>query len=51
MERVYYDLVVAQRRTCNPDNKNLVLVPPKYLDAVLALLIQDGRDADGNKIA
>lgn len=51
MEKVYFDLVKNQRRTCNPENTSVKMVPDKYLNAVIALLNEDGRDLDGIKIA
>lgn len=51
MEKTYFELVKNQRRTCNPENKSVKMVPDKYLEAVIALLNADGRDMDGFKIA
>lgn len=51
MEKLYFDLVVNGRRTCNKENKEVPMVPEKHLAAVLAMLEKDGRDADGKKIA
>ena len=51
MDKVYFDLVKNQRRTCNPENTSVKMVPEKYLDAVKALLEADGRDLDGFEIA
>lgn len=51
MEQMYFDLVVAGRRTCNKENKKLKQVPATVYDAVLEMLTADGRDADGKKIA
>lgn len=51
MDKLYFDLVCNHVRTCNKENTSVPMVPAKHLDAVLALLEKDGRDADGNKIA
>ena len=48
---MYFDLVVAGRRTCNKENKKLKQVPATVYDVVLEMLTADGRDADGKKIA
>lgn len=50
MERLYFDLVVDGRRTCNPENHKVKQVPENLRSKVLALLEADGRDADGKKI-
>lgn len=50
MDKVYFDLVKNHRRTCNPENTSVKMVPEKYLESVLVMLEADGRDADGNKI-
>ncbi len=51
MDKMYFDLVKSHLRTCNPENKNVKMVPEKHLSAVLAMLEADGRDADGYEIA
>lgn len=51
MDKVYFDLVKNQRRTCNPENKSVKMVPATYLAAVKAMLEADGRDLDGFKTA
>lgn len=50
MEKTYFELVKNHRRTCNPENTSVKMVPEKYLEAVIAMLEADGRDTDGNKI-
>lgn len=47
----YYKLVIAGKRTCNPDNKTVRQVHYTCFDAVLEMLVANGRDADGKKIA
>lgn len=51
MVDMYLALVIAGRRTCNPDNKTVTLVPARYRAKVLAELEALGLDADGNAIA
>ena len=48
MQDLYVGLVIAHRRTCNPDNKRVRQVPPMWRDAVLEDLKALGYDADGN---
>ena len=51
MAELYFNLVKAGKRTCNPDNKSVKQVPSTVIDEVLSMLIADGRDADGKKIS
>ena len=51
MAELYFNLVKAGKRTCNPENKTVRQVPTTVFDEVLAMLTADGRDADGKKIA
>lgn len=44
---LYVGLVSRQRRTCNPENKKVRLVPKIWRDAVLEDLKALGLDADG----
>ena len=48
MQDLYVGLVIAHRRTCNPENKRVRLVPSMWRDAVLEDLKALGYDADGN---
>ena len=50
MADMYLALVMAGRRTCNPDNKKVRQVPAKYRATVLADLEALGLDADGNPV-
>lgn len=50
MVDMYVALVIAGRRTCNPENKSVPQVPAKWRNAVLADLEALGLDADGNAI-
>ena len=50
MDRVYFELVINDMRTCDENNKTLPMVPKRHLTAVLAMLEEDGRDANGKKI-
>ena len=51
LEKMYYDLVLAHKRTCNKNNKTVKQVPHTYLDIVLQMLTENGYDADGNKVS
>ena len=48
MQDLYMGLVIAHRRTCNPENKRVRQVPSIWRDAVLEDLKALGYDADGN---
>lgn len=50
MVDMYVALVIAGRRTCNPENKEVTLVPTRYRAKVLTELEALGLDADGNPI-
>lgn len=50
MVDMYVALVIAGRRTCNDENKNVPLVPIKWRSAVLEDLEALGLDADGNAV-
>ena len=48
MQDLYVGLVIAHRRTCNPENKRVRQVPSMWRDVVLEDLKALGYDADGN---
>ena len=50
MVDLYIALVIAGRRTCNPENKEVTQVPTRYRDIVTEELAAIGLDADGNPI-
>ena len=50
MVDLYIALVIAGRRTCNPENKEVTQVPTRYRDIVTEELMAIGLDADGNPI-
>lgn len=50
MVDMYIALVMAEKRTCNPENKKVPLVPARYRQQVLEELEAIGLDADGNPI-
>lgn len=50
MIEMYYKLVIAGRRTCDKDNKEVTQVPEALRADVLDMLTKDGRDANGNII-
>lgn len=51
MVDMYTALVIAGRRTCNPDNTEVTKVPERYRQPVLEELEALGLDADGNPAA
>ena len=50
MVDMYVALVIAGRRTCNKESKDIIQVPTRYKNAVIAELAALGLDADGNPI-
>lgn len=48
---MYYDLVLAHKRTCDKNNKSLKQVPHTYFNTVLQMLTENGYDANGNKVS
>lgn len=48
MVDMYLALVIAGRRTCNEESKDVTLVPARYRSLVLAELEALGLDSDGN---
>lgn len=48
---LYTALVIAGRRTCNPETQGVTLVPERYREQVIEDLKAIGLDADGNPIA
>ena len=51
MVDMYLALVIAGRRTCNPENTEVKLVPTRYIGAVMKELTALGLDADGQPLA
>ena len=47
MAELYFELVVAGKRTCNNKNGTVKKVPKHLQAEVLALLTERGYDADG----
>ena len=47
METMYFNLVLAHKRTCNEKNTEVKLVPATYRATVLSMLTEKGYDADG----
>ena len=43
-------MIIAGRRICNEENKDVNLVPARYRNLVLAELEALGLDADGNQM-
>ena len=50
MVDLYIALVVAGRRTCNIENREVTQVPDRYRNIVIEELTALGLDADGNPI-
>lgn len=50
MKEMYYQLVLAHKRTCNEKNIAVPHVPITYRAAVMSMLTAGGYDADGNII-
>lgn len=50
MVEMYYKLVLAHKRTCDETNKNVTLVPMVHRAAVLAMLMGNGYDKNGNVV-
>lgn len=50
MVDLYIALVIAGRRTCNTENKEVTQVPTRYRDVVIKELTALGLDTDGNPI-
>ncbi len=48
MAEMYFNLVINHRRTCDETNKEIILVPVNYRQAVAELLSARGYDANGN---
>lgn len=51
MIEMYYQLVLAHRRTCDETNKNVILVPYTYRETVSQMLMSNGYDKNGNIVA
>lgn len=47
MVDMYVALVIAGRRTCNPETVGVTLVPARYRESVAAELLALGLDLDG----
>lgn len=50
MVETYFKLVLAKKRTCNPNTTGVKLVPSTVIELVKALLAERGYDEDGNRI-
>lgn len=50
MVDLYIALVIAGRRTCNTENKEVTQVPTRYRDVVIKELEVLGLDTDGNPL-
>lgn len=50
MIQIYFNLVIAGKRTCNPETKGVILVPESLRADVIKMLTDAGRDLDGKLI-
>lgn len=50
MIEMYYNLVLAKKRTCNPDTAGVKIVPEALRADVLKMLNENGYDEDGKLI-
>lgn len=50
MAEMYFNLVLAGKRTCDETNTAVKLVPATYRAEVSALLTERGYDANGNTL-
>ena len=50
MVELYFNLVVAGKRTCDEKNALVLKVPTHLMSAVTSLLEERGYDKNGNKI-
>ncbi|MGN1013851.1 MAG: CD1375 family protein [Butyricicoccus sp.] len=50
MRDMYVALVIAGKRTCNPETAGVILVPARWRAAVMEDLEALGLDADGQEI-
>ena len=46
----FFYRVIDGKRTCNPENKSLKMVPARFVDAVTEMLTAEGLDLDGKPI-
>ena len=46
----FFYRVINGKRTCNPENKSLKMVPARFVDAVTEMLTAEGLDLDGKPI-
>lgn len=51
MQDTYVGLVIVGRRTCNPENKRVRIVPPTFIHLVAQDLEALGLDLDGKPLA
>lgn len=51
MVEMYYQLVLAHKRTCDENNKNVPIVPERHREAVVKILEENGYDKNGNIVA
>ena len=50
MKELYFNLVIAGKRTCDENNSDIIKVPKNLIIEVSELLAERGYDKNGNKI-
>ena len=50
MAEMYFNLVLAKKRTCDETNIAVKLVPTTWRAEVLSMLVERGYDANGNTL-
>ena len=50
MVEMYFNLVLAKKRTCDEENKEIKLVPLNLRADVLKMLSEKGYDKNGNMV-
>lgn len=50
MAEMYFNLVLAGKRTCDETDTTVKLVPATYRAEVLSMLVERGYDANGNTL-
>lgn len=46
----FFYRVIDGKRTCNPENKSLKMVPKNFVNAVVEMLTAEGLDLDGKPV-
>lgn len=46
----YFYRVIDAKRTCNPENTELKMIPERFVEPVTAMLTAEGLDLDGKPV-